>query len=218
MDKAVPRYTVQLQPHTLSLDLNGKRVALSNLQGRYSLTPDHLDLYGCSATLGKGTLEVNGRLKFGDDPEVDLTAAVHRGNLDPTLCSLLPEKFAQIVELIAPSTTCEINDAHVFFRPNAKDGRRLELAGQVSLADGGAQIGLPLTEINGKMDFHITQAAGAALPTLGARIDLRRIAVSGRVAGPISCQVMSDPRSAERLLIRNMAGRFMAGRSWGRET
>ncbi len=175
------RFTLNVQPKTLSLDLNGQRVELEDLTGGAELTSRQAVLHDLAGRFAAGTFSVDGDIRLVDDPGVNLAFDVHAGRIDATARAVLPEEVLSFIDRLQVQGPYQVNDARLLTWEDVQEGPTMIFEGKVQLQDARGNIGVPVTDMDAQMDMHIATFAEQRWPHTDIRINAESLRVADRL-------------------------------------
>ncbi len=179
-DEGSDHFTLDVQPQTLSLDLNGQRIELEDMTGRAELTQKQAVLHDLAGRFAAGTFRIDGEVRLFEDPGVNLAFDVHAGRIDATARAVLPKAVLSFIDRFEVQGPYTVNDAHLLSWPDVQEGPTMIFEGKVHLRDARAQIGVPVTELDAEMDMHIATFAEQPWPHTDIRVNADSLRVSDR--------------------------------------
>jgi hypothetical protein len=185
------RFTLGIEPQSLSFDHAGQRIELTDMTGRAELTPDKARLYGVRGRYPAGAFKVNGDVRFGDDPGLDLVFDVDADRIDDTARAVLPAGVLTIIDNLSVQGRCRIKDARLLTRPNVQQGPRTIFEGKVDLLGARAQLGVPVTELDAVLDMHVVTFADQPWPHTDIRIRAERLRAADRLVERLSLNAVT---------------------------
>ncbi|MCE9591531.1 MAG: AsmA-like C-terminal region-containing protein [Planctomycetes bacterium] len=208
-----PVFSLTARPHEMSLMLRGKRLDLTDMGGTLSLTRERVTIDKLTAAYDTGRLTASGVYALGDKPELDMTLDARDKDFSATARAALPAYVARVIEGLELHGAYHLRDAHAHWNP-AAEGDALTFTGAVDLTDTRATLGVPITELNGRLDVAVTSAKEAKWPRLELRLDAQRLRAVGRLISPLSVRIASaaDPSILD---VRELRGEVYDGQLMG---
>ncbi len=183
------RYTLSVEPGAVAFDVDGERVEMEEMAGEVTLTPDKATLHAVTGRFESGTFVVDGDVRFGDDPGIDLLFDVQADRIDPAARAMLPAGVLTVIDSLSLDGPYRVDDARVLTRPQVTRGPAMIFEGKVSLVDARAQIGVPISEINAELDMHVVKFADRPWPHTDIRITAEHLRAADRLLNRLSLNV-----------------------------
>ncbi len=180
-DREPDRFTLGVEPKSLSLDYAGQRIELTDLTGRAELTPQNASLHGIAGRFAAGVFEVDGEVRLGDDSGVNLTFDVTADRIDATSRAVLPPAVLTIIDKLSVQGPYSVEDAHLLTWPSVQQGPTMIFEGDVQLSDARAQVGVPVTELDAVFDMRVVTFADQRWPHTDIRIHADRLRAADRL-------------------------------------
>lgn len=202
-------YRVRLRPHQVSFNLHGQPITLNSSSGQWLITPDAIELDRFASSYDAGRFIVSGRIEPGPNYRLDLAFEAKGEQVRDLFQAVFPESFAVLVKGHQLQGAYEINQARLSMHPDGS-GRAWTLFADAHLTNASVKLGLPMTEIDGRLSISASNRTGDAWPQLDLRLDAQRLRAAERLIQPLSLRLVSDDRG-DRLLIREMQGDCYGG-------
>ncbi len=179
-------FTLGIEPKALSLDYSGQRIELTDMIGRAELTPQQVLLHGVGGRFASGVFEVDGEVRLGEDPGVNLAFDVDAERIDATARAVLPAAVLTIIDKLAIQGPYRVEGAHLLTWPTVKQGPTMIFEGNMQLHDAHAQVGVPVTELDATLDMHVVTFADQPWPHTDIRIHNGRLRAADRLVERLS--------------------------------
>ncbi len=207
-------YQIKLQPLELEADWAGHRIALNNMTGNIIFTPDGADLQSLSANYDAGKFTTSGHVTFGDQLAVDLVVSAKSSGLGSLERAVVPRDIQHIIDQLQLESAYEIESADITYHPKAVSGSRLVFRGRTRLINASAQIGAPMTDLDGLLDFDVTYLVGQQWPDVRMRLEADHLRVHNRQISPLSLSI-SNGHHPQEMMIENILGHCYSGMVFG---
>lgn len=210
-----PQYTLALQPKDVAFQLRGHTIELRDVDGRVKIANDRVRVDSFAGLFDGGHFTLAGDI--GLDPlDVSLTFGVLADQLSEVVRTVLPRPVINTMELLSLTGPMEVEAGRLRYRPEATAGMRTRFGGSVILKGAEASIGIPLTDIHGRIDVYIHQLVGQSQPVFALELDAEHLRANDRFISPLTARVNTNPESPDQLLIRDLTGGCYGGSLAGR--
>lgn len=207
-------YQIKLQPHELEVDWAGHRIALNNMAGDVIFTPDGADLKSLSANYNAGKFTTSGHIALGDQLAVDLVVSAKSSGLGSLERAVVPHDIEHIIDQLQLKSAYEIESADITYHPKAVSGSRLAFRGRTRLINASAQVGAPMTDLNGLLDVDVTYLADQQWPDVKMRLKADHLRIHNRQISPLSLSI-SNGHHPREMMIENILGHCYGGMVFG---
>jgi hypothetical protein len=209
------RFAAVLKPNTLRFTLNDTRIDLSEMSGRVKVTPGLIELDQLAASFEHGRGQVSAALGLSEEPTHALSFSVQSDRLDATTRALLPPAVLTVIDGLALDGGYRIDGARLNLRPAATDKPTADFAAVIHLDDAEAQVGVPITDLDGQLGVKLTARHDQPYPFIDLDLQARRLVANGRVVEPMTLRMRSG-RGLDAVVIREMRGTVYGGTLVGR--
>lgn len=205
-------FSVRIEPQTLAMPLQGRRIDMTKMGGAVTVTRTGLAFEELTGCYGEGRASVSGGYAFGDAPALDLTLNASNSDFTDTCRAAMPPYVARVIEGIELHGPYRLHDARLRWTPGDKGS--LLFTGKVTLTRATATVGVPITDLSGEIDITASRAADAAWPSLDLKINAQSLRAAKRLISPLSLSIVSakDPSALE---IRDLMGDVYGGQFVG---
>ncbi len=211
-----------LTPRTLSMQRDEHVLAFEESQISGSIRFDGLDGYfdRINAQNDDYTLSVDGKWAVtpGSGAWVDLNIAAVGDVLNGSMRVLLPDTLSRVVDQlkIESSRDIDLEKLHIVADKLGTDSTTYHIEGSASVLDASALVGVPITELDGRVDFRVETGASSspdARPTLEYQLDL---AANQMRAGLLrvhnaEATILNDPNSPGVVLVPELRAGMHGG-------
>ncbi len=208
-------FATLLTPDTLSFDLNDTRIDLFDMSGRIKVTPGLIELDRIAASFAHGEAEVSGVLGLSETPTHALSFSATSDRLDPTTRAMLPPAVRTVIEGLGLNGGYHIDGARLNLRPGATEKPVADFTAVIGLTDARAQVGVPITELDGQLGVKLTTRYNQPYPFIDLDLQAERLVANGRVVEPMKLRMRSG-RGLDAVVIREMNGSVYGGSLVGR--
>lgn len=159
-------FLLTIIPADLAFDMTGQRIELTDVAGKIAIDGTHANLEKVSGTFSKGKLKVDGRISLHEEPDLDLIISAESKSIDKKTRAFLPPQALAVLDSLDIEGAYKVDEAKLVYRPRASKGLMLSFAGIIGLEKGKANLGIPLTDIEGALSLSVTQEQGKDYPKL----------------------------------------------------
>lgn len=188
------RFTLGVVPGSVGFDYAGQRIELTDLTGRVELTPSMALLQKITGRFASGSFGIDGEVRLAEDKGVALSFEVDAERVDPTARALLPAGVLALVDKLAIQGPYSVEDGHLISWPDAEQGPMHIFEGKVNLHGATAQLGVPVTELDARLDMRVVTFADQPWPHLDVRIHADRLRAADRLVQRVSLAVATGDR------------------------
>ena len=211
---AGPGFKLDLAPRTLAFDLRGTRIALTDMTGQVRITADTVTLTDLAAAFEHGRVQASGIINPGPQPGVAITFSAEATQLDATARAAMPAAVVRTIDGLSLDGAYTLTKARYVQRP----GVNLEFEGAVRLHGAKADVGVPVTELDGELYVLASQAHGVAWPRLDVRLDAKRLRAADRLVEPLQLHLLTSDHREDLLHIQQLRGvcygGMLVGEGW----
>jgi hypothetical protein len=169
-----------LHPRQLQVRIRTAPYPLTFTAGTVDVTPGKAILKGMEGGHGNGKLLVSGVGALGPTSVWDLNLHAQKLLLDPEFRRAMPPTLLGIVDGLKLDGLVGFDFPRFSYRTStASPDPEIDLSGDVSLANGTMDVGVPLTNVNGGMKFTAATRQGK-IDSLTGSLLLDSLTVSGR--------------------------------------
>lgn len=206
-----------LQPRSLALDLPGSRVEFASLTGRVSFEGMGGRVDAIEAVSPGLSLRVDGPWSFrpGEGADLDLTMRVEGERFDDPVRTLLPTLVLAVLDRfqVKAEGVLRTDDLRITGRGVGTPSSVLAISGAVDVTQASAVVGLPITEMDGRVGFEAEvtpEGTGYAIDLTADRLRAGRLRVESATA-----TILADASRPGVVLIPEIQGRVHGGRIAG---
>ena len=203
-------YRMTVRPRALAFELPAGRVALQAMTGKAQIRPDHVELQDVSGRFETGSLRVSGLVALDGPGGAALQIDGQADRVDATTRALLPNTVRRTLAGLALEGGYALKGAELLWRPNAKNGAPLSFNGRVMLPGVSMRIGMPITDLHGRLDIRYARTRDGEMPDIELQLRADRLRAMDRLIEPLSLDLTSD-KDAAALRIRALEGRMYDG-------
>lgn len=206
-----------LQPRSLAMDLPGSRVEFESLTGRVSFEGMGGRVDAIEAVSPGLSLRVDGPWSFcpGEGADLDLTMRVEGERFDDPVRTLLPTLVLAVLDRfqVKADGVLRTDDLRIIGRGVGTPASVLGISGAVHVMQASAVVGVPITEMDGRVGFEAEvtpDGTGYAIDLTADRLRAGRLRVESATA-----TILADASRPGVVLIPEMQGRVHGGRIAG---
>ncbi len=203
-------YRLELTPRQLGMELATGPVSFQRMGGRVIVEPGVVTLEQLSGSFDSAAqLTANGQVTLGEQGGYDLTLQGDTLGVGPTLAALLPRPVQRSIDALQLGGTLVLESAR--WQGNAD---RWNFGGNLSLIDAGAQVGVPITQLNGRLGITASQSKADPLPRVQLDLQARSLLASQRLVQPLDVRVRSA-EDGRQLVVEQFLGSLYGGTLMG---
>ncbi len=203
-------YDLAVQPESLSLLYDRRRLAFDRLSGTLHVRPDHLDLDKLSGELDDQSFSATGKLIFKPALEWDLALNVEGREISPLARELAPGPLIELIDAIDFAGGYKVDLDRLRWRPHAEKGLRLLAEGDIQFADAAMTIGAPIEDFHGKMKLRMQRGVEDKWSDINLALQADRMDIFDRRITDLQAEMVSESDS-DLLLIPALRGRCYDG-------
>lgn len=186
-------YTLEVQPHTLSLVHGDIPLRFDNISGRATVRPGHIELDGITGSFPTGQATVNGDVGLSPGAHSVLELTGQTALPSTTAGAVLPTAVVDALVAVSINGQVTLNDARLLLRPDADaNENHTEFDARLGLRNARINLGAPVTDINGEMLVKVRTGAGRAHPAINLGLNLQTARVSDRLISPLTVDLNND--------------------------
>lgn len=208
-------YRLQLRPADLRIALRGQDVPLTDMTGQVLITPDGVSIDNMAAAMPHGSVRMDATMRFGDQPAVTARFDLSSDRIGPYTRAVLPEGILRAVDGLTLQGQYAIQNATLVWEPEATGRPVLEFQAPIQLRDASAQVGVPVTDLQGALAVVARLEPGQSLPAITMRLDASSLRAMGRLIEKVQVQA-HNPSPYGTLLIDDLRGYCYGGVVVGR--
>ncbi len=172
---------VAIMPSSFAATYADKRYTFQNTTGRALLHRDRVELDGLTADLGDGRLRIDGNVHLTPERRAQLSVLAAGNAITDELRQVLPDGFVKLIDAFGIDTGYDVLLDRITVHPDAAKGEdRIRMTGSALLHDGSGDLGLPVTDFNGRVDVDARVVVGHDWPVLNLEVDAERLALADR--------------------------------------
>lgn len=205
-------FSVAISPSQLALDHHNQRITLTDASGSATLDPRRVHLEQLGGLLGNTRVAATGQIDVAENSAMELSINARADRLEPTIMSILPENLVRVIRGMELDGGYALEDAKLIYRPRA-DSRtepRFDVRGQLQLSDARATIGVPITQLAGRLDLHVTDQP-LPYPRVLLKLDAQTLRIAKRRVSPLSLVMQPVENQPEVLGIQRLQGNSYGG-------
>jgi len=208
------RYRLDIQPRSLSFDANEHRFDFTETTGRIIVEPDVVTLQQFAGTFDAGRFEVDGPVRYQPHVQTDLALNVQGKGISQTLRAVMPKVVTDVVKNLKLDGPYTLDLERVAYRDEAADEPGASVAGQLTLDGASMNIGLPITDFTGTIDFSANAQPDSDWPRVALRVRADRMRAAERPVEQFAFDMRNRPGS-DRLKITDLVGQCAGGQIGG---
>ncbi len=211
-------YTLRLTPKRMAFDLNDQTVELQDITGGLTLTPKAVSMNAFQGSWGVGRFDITGSVQLVEPFEKQLRLSASADRLDATARAFLPQAVVRTLEALRADGPYRISNCELHVLPMATKGIRSRFDGTIHIEGASGVIGVPITDLIGDLRVQTRQMADAEWPVVQLTLNADRLRADQRLISPLTAQIETDGKQADRLVIRKLEGTCyggsLAGSGW----
>lgn len=230
-----PSIHIVLQPRELSIKPVALPYQFDSLKGALSVEGEHMIISGMTARHGDAAFTLAGSGELGERPSYDLQLSARNAVINSELRNAMPAQVQSIIDGLKLSGRCDGRFSRLVYRsglPRAQTapagaalaeptvpaqspaaGTSLDFSLALALHDGGLDLGVPLSDVNGTVTLD-AQLRDGALAGLNGKFDVDSLSMGGRTLQNFSADVnRTEDGSGLKIskMQADLAGGQMAG-------
>jgi len=209
------RFTLGIEPDTLSLDYSGQRIELSGMTGLCEITPWRVVLHQLAGRFPAGTFTVEGEVRLGKGSGMNVAFDVNADRIDATSRAVLPPAVLTIIDKLSIQGPYSVKDAHLLTWPTVEQGPTMIFEGNVRLRDAKALVGVPVTELDAALDMRVVTFADQRWPHTDIRIRADRLRAADRLIQRVTLRAQTG-KHPWLIELTDMKGTIYGGALVGR--
>ncbi|MCC7146744.1 MAG: AsmA-like C-terminal domain-containing protein [Phycisphaeraceae bacterium] len=203
-------YTLAIKPYALAFDLRGRKVDLTDIQGKLLVTPEHLWADHLWARAEEGTVSLSALMDLGPDPAAELTLDVAATHIGETTRAFLPQGVLAAIHGLELQGDYTLEGAHLTWRPQEERNPILTFSGPIRFNAASANVGVPVTELQGQLQVTANLMPGQSSPFMKLTMEADKLRILGRLVENMRLR-MGQSATTEQLLIEQMIGSCYGG-------
>jgi len=212
--KQDPQYTVTLLPRSVAFNFNDQRAVFEQFEGKVVIDPKKITLTDCIATYDRNSqAKFQGVITLGEKPVADVTLEALGHRLDFTTLALLPPGVAAFIRSNEVSSRYHLTEGRLIYRWN--DRERVNFTGLTRLIDAKADLGVPITDLQGQLSVSAVQHTDSEWPVVDLKLQAARLRAWERVIEPLSLEMYSNNDQPGLLVIPSIRGQVYDGQLLG---
>jgi len=204
-------YELFLEPRSLAFDFRDQRWVFPTMTGQVHLVADRLWLEQLTAIEGGEQLAATGMVRFDQLHETTLQITGKGETFGPLLRRFLPAPVVGVMDRMELRGGYAIPGAVLTVFPEADDQPAVTMDGAVKLIDVSADLGFPVTELNGRFDIRLRHNRDTPWPRLHMDFHLASLRVYDRLIQPLRLTLASIEGHSDWLSIDRLEGRVYDG-------
>ncbi len=205
-----PDMKIDLRLHELGVELSGQRITLTDIQGSLIATATGIALKGWGGSLDTGQFRAWGQAAFDPQLSYDLTFDARSQQIGPVTRAMLPQAVREVIEGLSLNGGYKIQQARLVHHPEAEPPE-FEFRGQAQLTGATAALGVPITDMDGRLSIHAKSQDGSQWPSVDLRFDAQRLRAANRLTSPLSLRIATAADRSDLLNIRDLRGACYGG-------
>lgn len=186
-----PRVEGEIRPRRLSLTLDEKRIELTEGRGRILIAQDRLSLDQLQLTTPEGRISVSGSLTGPEFTNADLTLGYDGRLPSPTLNRLSANALGDVQETLGLAGNVVARQVQLRHQPDDQGTLgTIELAGRFQLSDFSANLAMPVSRLNGRLDLQLRRQPEQPLE-LALELEAGSLRWNHRLVQPLTVRMVS---------------------------
>jgi len=214
--------TEQLSAHDTSIEALGNSLCYKGLplpvddvRGRIHLNNDRVQLSEMTARHGAGYVRLSGQIPLvGNERTGRMVLGVRDMPFGESLRKALPKRMGEVWQVIKPTGSFDLDLSELAYRVGSDRPMRWDYRGRITLHNATLDAGFQASQIEGSLGGSGTAAADGSDMTFDGTLDVKRIAVNGRVLTDVTGRVRRDAGS-DLLVFDQLAGKAYGGQAVG---
>ncbi|MCC6681102.1 MAG: hypothetical protein IT445_09400 [Phycisphaeraceae bacterium] len=203
-------YRLELTPRQLGMQLATGPVSFERMSGRVIVEPGLVALEQLSSSFDAAArLSVNGTVTLGEQGGYDLALEGDSLGVGPTLGALLPRPVRRSIDALQLDGTLVLEKATW-----RGDGDDWQFDGDLSLINAGAEVGVPITQLDGRLGISASQTVTDPLPRVKLDLQAHSLLAAQRLIQPLNVRVRSA-EDGRQLVVEEFLGSIYGGTLMG---
>jgi len=202
-------FDLRFSPQQMAFSLGGDRLAMTDMSGEARVHPTYLTLDRVSATFPEGTGTLSGVVGFGETSTAIQFEATGR-EIGTTSRALLPEAALAVLDALDLQTGYQVRSASLIHRPDTHDDPGTEFKGVIALQDASADLGVAVTDFNGKIGVIVKRTPQRPTPEVNLKLDADDLRLDERLVERLSLRLRGDGRDGA-IRITDLRGTMYGG-------
>jgi len=208
-----------LSPSSMSFDLKGQRVELTDVRGDLIVDQDGLHTDRCTAKFGTGEIQLSGHVTIDNhQPNIDVRFDAQNDNICRMTQAVLPSSVVQTIDAMALNGKYKISKARLSCQLYENAPPALDLGATVHLTDGKAKLGVDITELQSKLEVQVRKASKDSWPRLSIDMKADKLRAADRLIAPLTAKIANSPAAPHLIEIREIKGQTYKGQLLGNGT
>ncbi|MEL7087072.1 MAG: AsmA family protein, partial [Planctomycetota bacterium] len=204
-------YTLTVEPLNFGLDYRDTRMEFSDMAGRVVVRPGQIDIEQLAAQFSSGRTQADGMIGLDGVTPTALTLTATADAHCPYTRKFLPQNAVDVLDALEVNGDYRLTDARLLVRPAPRGGQAdLEFDGRVALVDTQLKIGVPLTQMRGRLEVGVRRFPGERRPRLRFDLDADHLRAADRRIAPLTVQ-LDNHEDAEFLTFNEILGGVYGG-------
>lgn len=199
--------SLALSPRSLAFDFRGRRIELHEMTGDVTLHPGRAQLEALHGSFDHGEAALTGDIDLNEPIVADLQLTARADRLGSSARALLPPAVVEAIDQLELEGAFELADGRLRWqspgngessqsraghaRDAEADAPRLAFDGEIELAQASLQLGLPISNLAGRLAFQYAEHGDRARPDISLDLRAHQLEVMGRHVTPARLHVVT---------------------------
>lgn len=205
---------LRLFPRELDAVVRNQPVKLTQMQGWVDIVGNQIQLHQIQCQYGQGHATVSGHAEFAnaDAPQLDLDIDAQSDAFCETTRAVLPKAVVNALDALEIRGKYHLEKSHLTYLPKSKTKpATYAFNGQIHMEDATAHVGVPITQMTGKMKVNVSQQNADQLPQLKLELQLDRLFAADRLISPMTVHMDNHASDGQMLFIQQFSGQCYNG-------
>ena len=200
-----------LRPRNLSVRLKSAPYPLTFSSGRVTITPGTAVLDHLAGTHGRAKLVISGTGRLGGAPDWLLSIQGQNMPADEELRRAMPAALLAIVDGLKLHGNLGLDIPKLSYRGslNGTGDPDIDVTGTLTISGGSMDVGMPLTDAHGGMEFQAASRQGQ-LDSLAGAVTLDSVSLGGRAIRDLKLELLK-PSGRDELHVDKVRAKVARG-------
>lgn len=205
---------LELEPTDMALTVRGRSITVKQNGGVLQLQADQVTFQDWAASFGSGSVKATGKFFFGDQCRLDLVFDVESSHICEATRAMMPDIVLRSIDGLSLNGAYKIEGAHLVYEAATPGdpafGSTLDFRAKGHIANGRAQLGVSITDLESQFDIIATKEPQSSLPRLDLHANAQQLRAADRLIAPLSIGITSADR-LDRLDLTEFQGSMYGG-------
>ena len=204
-------YTLTVEPLAFGLDFRGDRLEFTDMSGRARVRPGQVDLDQLAAQFSTGRTQIDGLVGLDGLTPTALTLTATADTHCPYTRKFLPDQAVAVLNALDVSGDYRLTDARLLIRPEpGADQADVEFDGRVALVDTRLKLGVPITQMRGRLEVGVRRFPDQRRPRLNFDLRADELRAADRRVAPLTVR-LDNHEDADFLEFNEILGGVYGG-------